>query len=160
MLTSQHFGGVMDTERFLMFYQSFEKVLKDIKKKEKSYMSEYGLRSVHMGCLLRIKLSERGMTITQLAKASGTDKALISRVIKELTQDGFVTTRTAGEDKSYNKKYHLTEKGANIASNINEDIGGYMEDARKDIPDDEMQGFYDVLAILTKNISEIADSDV
>lgn len=150
----------MDTERFLMFYQSFEKVLKDIKKKEKSYMSEYGLRSVHMGCLLRIMQSEKGMTITQLAKASGTDKALISRVIKELTQDGFVTTKTAGEDKTYNKKYYLTEKGANIASDINEDIGGYMEDAREGIPDDEMQRFYDVLAILTKNISEIADSDV
>ena len=51
----------MDINRFLMFYQSFEKVLKDIKKKEMSYMSEYGLRSVHMRCLLRIGQSEKGI---------------------------------------------------------------------------------------------------
>ena len=40
-------------------------------------MSEYGLRSVHMGCLLYIGQSEKGMTITQLSKSCKTDKALI-----------------------------------------------------------------------------------
>ena len=149
----------MDTNRFLIFYQSFERVLKDIKKKEMSYMSEYGLRSVHMRCLLRIGQSEKGMTITQLAKASNTDKALISRVIKELTKDGFVTTKTVGEDKSYNKKYHLTEKGENIASDINEDMSHYMAQARVGIPEGDMLKFYETLAILSNNISLIADSN-
>ncbi len=148
----------MDTNRFLMFYQSFESVLKNIKKKETSYMREYGLRSVHMGCLLRIKQSEKGMTVTQLAKASNTDKALISRVIKELTQDGFVATKTAGEDRSYNKKYHLTEKGENIATDINADIGSYMAEARVGIPEEDMIRFYETLSLLSKNISSIADS--
>ena len=149
----------MDTNRFLIFYQSFERVVKDIKKKERSYMSEYGLRSVHMGCLLRIKQSEKGMTITQLAKASNTDKALISRVIKELSADGFVATNNAGEDKSYNKKYYLTEKSEKIASDINEDIVEYMTQARVGIPEEDMLHFYETLAQLSKNISLIADSE-
>ena len=149
----------MDTERFLIFYQSFESVLKNIKKKEKSYMSEYGLRSVHMGCLLRIKQSEKGMTVTQLAKVSNTDKALISRVIKELTQDGFVSTKTAGEDKNYNKKYRLTEKGEKIATDINEDMGSYMARARVGVSEEEMLRFYETLALLSKNISLIADGE-
>ena len=149
----------MDTDRFLIFYQSFEKVLKDIKKKEMAYMSEYGLRAVHMRCLMRIKKSDKGMTITQLAKATGTDKALISRVIKELTLDGFVTTKTAGEDKSYRKKYYLTEKSENIVSDIDEDIGRYMARARAGIPNEDMQKFYEVLSMLTRNISLIADDD-
>ena len=149
----------MDTNRFLIFYQSFERVLKDIKKKEMSYMAEYGLRSVHMGCLIRIKQSEKGMTITQIAKESNTDKALISRVIKELAQDGFVATKTAGEDRSYNKKYYLTEKGENIASDINEDIGSYMVQARAGIPEGDMLKFYETLGLLSKNISLIADSN-
>ena len=150
----------MDINRFLMFYQSFEKVLKDIKKKEMSYMSEYGLRSVHMGCLLRIKQSERGMTVTKLAKASNTDKALISRVIKELTQDGFITTKTSGDDKSYNKKYYLTEKSEKIASDISADMVRYMAEARAGISDEDMQRFYEILAILVENISLIADSEI
>ena len=100
----------METNRFLMFYQSFERVVKDIKRKEMSYMSEYGLRSVHLRCLLRINQSEKGMTITQLSKATNTDKALISRVVKELSNDGFLENKNAKEEKSYNKKYYLTEK--------------------------------------------------
>lgn len=150
----------MDTDRFLIFYQSFEKILKDIKKKEMAYMSEYGLRAVHMRCLMRIKRSDKGMTITQLAKATGTDKALISRVIKELTLDGFVTTKTAGEDKTYNKKYYLTEQSERIASDINEDIVQYMAAARTGIPEDDMQLFYATLARLAQNISQIADSEI
>ena len=149
----------METNRFLIFYQSFERVVKDIKRKEMSYMSEYGLRSVHMRCLLRINQSEKGMTVTQLAKASNTDKALISRVVKELAADGFVCTKTAGEDKSYNKKYYLTEKSEKIATDINEDMIRYMAEAREGIPEEDMQKFYETLARLAQNISSIADSE-
>ena len=149
----------MDTNRFLMFHRNFDSILKDIKKKEMQYMSEYGLRSVHVGCLLRIKHSEKGMTVTELAKESNTDKALISRVIKELTSDGFVATKTAGEDKSYRKKYYLTEKSEKIVSDIDEDIGRYMAQARVGIPDEDMQRFYETLAMLTKNISLLAEAE-
>lgn len=149
----------MDTNRFLMFHRNFDSILKDIKKKEMMYMSEYGLRSVHVGCLLRIKHSEKGMTVTELAKISNTDKALISRVIKELTSDGFVATKTGGEDTSYRKKYYLTEKSENIVSDIDEDIGSYMAQARVGISDEDMQKFYEVLNMLTKNISLLAEDE-
>lgn len=149
----------MDTNRFLIFYQSFDTVVKGIKKKEMSYMREYGLRSVHMGCLIRIEQSKNGITISQIARESKTDKALISRVIKELAADEFVETKTAGEDKSYNKKYYLTEKGKQVTADINEDIGLYMTRAREGVSDEDMQKFYEILAVLTKNISLIADSE-
>lgn len=145
----------MDTLRFLMFRRSFDRILKDIKKKEMSYMSDYGLRSVHFGCLLRINQSADGMTVTELAKESQTDKALISRVIKELTNDGFVTASGSG----YHKRYFLSEKSKKIVSDIMGDIGEYMAQARKDIPEQDMQKFYEVLATLTYNISLIANDE-
>lgn len=149
----------METNRFLMFYQSFERVVKDIKRKEMSYMSEYGLRSVHLRCLLKINQSEKGMTITQLSKATNTDKALISRVVKELSNDGFLENKNAKEEKSYNKKYYLTEKSEKIASDINGDMIRYLAQAREGIPDEDMHKFYEILARLTQNISTIADSE-
>ena len=149
----------MDTIRFLVFYQSINRIVKDIKRLEMKYMSEHGLRSVHMGCLLCIKHSEKGVTVTQLAKATKTDKALISRVVKELTAEGFLTTKTAGEDKSYNKKYYLTEKSEKIAHDINEDIGEYMAKARIGIPEEDMLKFYETLSMLAQNISLIADGE-
>jgi DNA-binding MarR family transcriptional regulator len=145
----------MDTIRFLMFRRSFERILKDIKKKEMSYMSEYGLRAVHMGCLLRIKQSGKGMTATELARDSQTDKALISRVIKELANDGFVTADVGG----YKKRYYLTEKSEKIVSDIARDVGQYMEEARRGIPEEDMLKFYEVLANLTTNISLIVKDE-
>lgn len=146
----------MDSNRFLIFFQSFNRIVKDIKKKEMSYMSEYGLRSVHMGCLLYIGQSEKGMTVTQLSKACKTDKALISRVVKELIADGFITTRTSGEDKTYNKRYYLTEKSESITNAINDDVREYISQARAGISEEEMIQFYKVLAVLEANISNIA----
>lgn len=145
----------MDTIRFLMFRRSFDRILKDIKKKEMSYMSDYGLRAVHMGCLLRINQSGKGMTVTELARESQTDKALISRVIKELMNDGFVNTNGNG----YNKRYVLTDESKKIVSDIAGDVGEYMAKARLGISEEDMQKFYEVLATLTQNISLIANDE-
>ena len=147
----------MDTSRFLLFYSTFGKIIKDIRKIEMSYMREYGLRSVHMGCLLYIKQNEKGMTVTQLAKECKTDKALISRTIKELMDLGLVTTKTKGEDKVYKKKYILTEESDKIATNINSEIVEYMRAAREGIDEEQTKIFYDVLASFEKNISHLAN---
>lgn len=149
----------MDTSRFLFFYSTVGKIVKDIKKIEMSYMREYGLRSVHMGCLLHIKQNEKGMTVTQLANECKTDKALISRTIKELIDLGLVTTRTKGEDKVYKKKYLLTEESDRIVTDIYDDIANYICAARKGIAEEDVQTFYAVLSIFEKNISQLADEN-
>ena len=149
----------MDTIRFLMFYRSFDAILKDIKKMEMSSMKEYGLRSVHMDCLLRIKQSECGMTATELVKASKKDKALISRVIKELTCQEFIAASDTNDEKSYNKRYILTQKSEEVVSDIVSDISQYMAAARTGIPSEDMKTFYEVLASLTHNISLITIDD-
>ena len=148
----------METSRFLMLYQSFDRILKDIKKKEMSYMRDYGLRSVHLGCLLRMYKSPDGMTVTELAKATKTDKALSSRTLRELAADGFVDTDD-GEEKIYNKKYFLTDKSKDILADIDNDLAEYMRTARKNISEDKMQQFYSVLASLEYNISLIANNE-
>lgn len=146
----------MDINRFLLFYQSLDVIVKKIKRIETYYMREYGLRSVHMGCILRISQSEKGMTVTEIANATHTDKALISRTLKDLIDDGFVSTRTKGEDKSYKKKYHLTEKGQKITTDINDDIAEYIISARGDMSEEDLAVFYKVLGIFEHNISLIA----
>lgn len=147
----------METSRFLVFYQAMSRILKDIKRVEMSYLSEFGLRSAHMGCLLYIKQSEKGMTITQLSKSCKTDKALISRTVKELISSDFIVTNSA--DKTYNKKYVLTQKGEMIVSNIKKDIVEYMARARAGISDKDMLEFYEVLTTLENNISLIASDE-
>lgn len=147
----------MNTNRFLIFYQSFNSIVKDIKKKEMAYMSEYGLRAVHMGCLVYIGNSERGMTVTELAKSCNTDKALISRTVKELMDDGFLETHSSV--KTYNKRYLLTPKSEEIVNAINNDISRYIVAARGDTPAEDIDTFYRVLDIFVNNISLIANDE-
>lgn len=147
----------MDTVRFLVFYQSTSRIVKDIKRLEMKYMNEYGLRSVHMGCLLCIKHSEKGMTVTQLSKATKTDKALISRIIKELMNDGFIITKSS--DKTYNKKYVLSDKSASLIDAIEKVISKHMANARSGISEEKLDAFYEVLNTLEHNISLDANKE-
>lgn len=144
----------METNRFLLFYQGLNRIVKDIKRIESSYLEDYGLRSVHMGCLLHISSSDCGLTATQLTLSSKTDKALVSRTLKELIACDFISVD--GEDKAYNKKFTLTTKGKDLVVAIEKDIVEYMTRARVGIPDESMIGFYEVLSALENNISLIA----
>lgn len=147
----------METKRFLLFYQGLNRIVKDIKRLEMSYMREYGLRSVHIGCLLHIKSTPHGMTVTQLSKACKIDKSLISRVIKELIADEFIMA--VGSEKTYNKKYVLTDKSEKFTAQIDDIISNYMSLARKDIAEDDLATFYKVLGTLENNISLIAQDE-
>ena len=144
----------MDTKRFLFFYHGLHRIVKDIKKIESSYLEDYGLRSVHMSCLLNLVDKEEGVTATQLATFCATDKALISRILKELIACDFISSE--GEGKAYNKKYCLTEKGKDVVAAIEKDIVEYMSRAREGIPEENMLAFYGVLQSLENNISLIA----
>ncbi len=145
----------MDTGRFLYFCETLDGIIKDVKKLEMSYMRKYALRAVHMRCLLRMKQSERGMSVTELSRVCKLDKALISRILRELIDDGFVKTRGKSEDRTYNKKYYLTEKSEEIVGNVASDISSYIERAKNGIPPEDMQTFYAVLEALESNISKI-----
>ncbi|MGM9632143.1 MAG: MarR family winged helix-turn-helix transcriptional regulator [Eubacteriales bacterium] len=145
----------MDTLKFLFFYESFDTIVKCIKKLEMSYMRKYSLRAVHLRCLLRMRESKRGMSVTELSRVCKTDKALISRTLRELTEEGFITSVGGEGEKTYNKKYCLTEKSEDVINDVSSDISRYIQKARKDISEEDVHIFYDVLASFEDNISRI-----
>lgn len=153
------FGGLMDSNRFLMFYQSFDTIVKAIKRMEMSYMREYGLRSVHMRCLIKIKESADGVSATELSRECGIDKALTSRILRELLEGGFIVARTHGEGKAYKKRFFLTEQSERITNDINNDIAKYIVAARGDTSEEDIKTFYRVLFTFEKNISRIDGND-
>ena len=147
----------MDTKRFLFFYHGLHRIVKDIKKIESSYLENYGLRSVHMSCLLNIENHKDGVTATQLATFCSIDKALISRILRELVACDFVLVE--GAEKAYNRKYLLTEKGRSVVLAVEKDIVEYMTRARVCIPEEKMVAFYDVMCTLENNIALIASDE-
>lgn len=143
----------MDTNRFLMFLQTFDRIVKNIKRIEMAYMRDFGLRSVHASCLLYMDLNREGVTVTQLSKECESDKSLISRTVKELFNEGFIVTKGSDNDKNYNKKYILTEKSDNVLTGLKNVICKDVVLARENISPEDMKIFYDVLGTFESNIS-------
>ena len=62
----------MSTERFTTFFQTQERILKNIKRISSPVMQSYGLRSVHTACFLALRNNPDGLTVTGGAFTGGT----------------------------------------------------------------------------------------
>ncbi len=149
----------MDTDRFLTFYRGISGIVRDIKRKEMSYMRGCGLRSVHLRCLIRIRASEGGLGAVEISRDCEMDKALISRTLRELCDGGFLESRPRGRG-AYKRVFLLTEKSERIMADFDRDISEYVAAARGGISNEELEIFYKVLFMLGRNISDIAQGSV
>lgn len=149
----------MDTDRFLTFYRGISGIVRDIKRKEMSYMRGCGLRSVHLRCLIRIRASEGGLGAVEISRDCEMDKALISRTLRELCDGGFLESRPRGRG-TYKRVFLLTEKSERIMADFDRDISEYVAAARGGISNEELEIFYKVLFMLGRNISDIAQGSV
>ena len=145
----------MDINRFIAFSQRLDRIVKNIKRKEMAFMREYGLRSVHISCLLCMDKHKNGVTVTELSRECDTDKALISRTVKELCKDGFILPEQDENDKNYNKKYILSEKSTALLSKLKTVISEYICQVSGSIAPEDMKTFYLVLGELEQNIERI-----
>lgn len=148
----------MDTDRFLTFYQSISGIVRDIKRREMSYMRGCGLRSVHLRCLIRIRASEGGLGAVEISRDCEMDKALTSRTLRELCNGGFLESRPRGRG-AYKRIFLLTEKSERIMADFDRDISECIAAARNGIDAGELEIFYRVLFALGRNISEIAQEN-
>lgn len=142
----------MSTDKFTSFIQMFDRILKNIKKIETAYMRSYGLRGVHTTCLLCLGKHPEGLTVTQLASECGIDKALSSRVVRELFMNAYLAFSSDSENKKYNKKYVLTEKSKKVIIGLSCAISEYVSEANRNISKEKLAVFYSVLNELESNI--------
>ena len=149
----------MNTDRFTAFLQTFEKILKNIKRIAAPVMQSYGLRGGHLSCLLALNRQKEGLTVTDLARDCFVDKALISRLIRELCEEGYVIAPGALTEKNYKKKYVLTPRAEEILQEIYRQIDCYVEKANESVDPLELSVFYHVLSEFDKNIEQISKND-
>ncbi len=148
----------MSTERFMTFYQTNERILKNIKRIASPVMQSYGLRSVHTACFLALRNNPEGLTVTEISKECFMDKALSSRIVKELVSGDYIVSASESGEKNYNKRYILTAKSRKIMLELNCMIGNYVSEAGQNIRAQDLDTFYRVLSELDRNIELIGKS--
>ena len=108
--------------------------------------------------VLTLRNYPEGLTVTELARECFIDKALSSRIIKELLSSGYIVANPDFAEKSYNKKFILTANSRKILAELNCRIAEFVSEAGKNISTEELMGFYRVLAELDTNIDLIFKS--
>lgn len=145
----------MYNDHLELFTLTLADVLKSIKKLKDQRMSAYGLRSSHVMVLYILGRTPDGLTPAELSDASSVDKALISRIIAELTEKGFVTTAPSG-GRRYKARLLLTEEGRVVANYIAAAVGDIQQKVSGDIPEEDLEVFYRTLFTLQNNFRKLA----
>lgn len=139
-------------DRYIMFSVALDQAAKNLQRLKHIKMEKFGLRAVHVTCLVRLGRAENGLTGTELAEICEVDKSLISRIISDLSSNGYVTYEET--DKKYRKRISLTDSGRVVL----DEIRGLMEESvkavRNDVSEEDVDAFYRTLYLIDRNLRE------
>ncbi|MBQ8383472.1 MAG: winged helix-turn-helix transcriptional regulator [Clostridia bacterium] len=148
----------MYNDHLEQFTLTLADVLKCIKKLKDKRMISFGLRSSHVIVLYVLGRTPEGLTPAELAEAGDVDKALISRIVAELTEKGFVTAVNVG-GRRYKARLRLTPAGEELAAYIATAVADIQKQVSGDIPKEDLEIFYRTLFTLQSNFHKLVEAD-
>ena len=145
----------MYSERFREFSGLISRAEKALQRAKTENVRGYGLRGVHVSCLLALYEHEEGLTATELAAVCGVDRAQVSRVASELTGMGLVREASPGPKRRSRGALALTEEGRAAASEMSGIVDEKLQRVSGDIPPEELAAFYRVLRIIVERLEAL-----
>ena len=94
--------------------------------------------------------NSEGLTATELVKQTLEDKAAISRALKGLRNNGYVTY----DEKGYNARILLTESGKKLADDINGKAERAVNAGSAEFSEEQRIFFYRSLSAIAANLEE------
>ena len=132
----------MYAERFREFSGLVSRAEKALQRVKTENVKDYGLRGVHVSCLLALHERPEGLTATELASVCGVDRAQISRVTAELRGLDLVCEASPGPRRRYRGALELTEEGRAAAAEMAGIVDEKLQRVSGDIPPEELTVFY------------------
>lgn len=145
-------------DRFESFGGIVLEVNRCIQKMKDIEMKEFGLKGGHMMMLYHLGQHENGLTATQLTKLCRSDKAAISRSMKELIAKGVISCDSPEDKRSYRSLIALTPEGRRIVDKLNSDISSLLFDGSEGVTDEEREILYTTLYQIKKNLDRHLDN--
>lgn len=143
-------------ERFKTFTVLIAGINRCIRRIKTGEMAEFNLKSPHVSCLYYL-YKAKSLTATELCDICEEDKANISRSVRYLEENGYLTceSKTA---KRYQSPLVLTEKGEQIGGLIAGKIDAILESASIGLGEDERIILYRSLALIHENLQKICEN--
>lgn len=146
----------MEEERFEVFSTLISGIHGNIKKLKTRYMTQLGLKSVHIFWLYLLRAHPEGLSASQLAAAGKTNRSLVSRELSYLIEAKMIRI-PQGERRRYGWKLTLTEKGAKVADNIASIARNVQNTVSRNIPKEDLTVFYRTLYTLNHNFEKLTN---
>ena len=137
-------------QRFQEYVTGITVCYKYIQKIKSTEMTELGLKGTHVMCLFFLAHEPGGLTAAQLCQLCSEDKAAISRNITTLQNKGYIESG----DKKYRARLHLTERGTQVASQIDALIEEWVGAGGEGLTEEERSTFYRVLKLISDNLRD------
>lgn len=141
--------------RFENFATTISQIYKSIQKIKKYHMQSLGLKSTYVMCLHHLDQFPGGLTAADLCRLCKENKAGISRILSNMTQEGFIRYTTESNNKKYRAKAVLTDSGKKYALEINERIADAVAKGSLGITEQEREIFYRVLFQISENLNQL-----
>ena len=126
-------------------------IYRNMQKLKSRGAEELGLKGVHVFWVYLLHKHPQGMTAAELADASQSTNALVSREIDYLLEEGYVVTDKQSSHRRYGWKFLLTQKGTQAAEKISEIALYVQEKVGEGVSRADLEVFYRTLHILQRN---------
>ncbi len=150
----------MEQERFMRFVNLIDGIHKSIQKIRVDNAATFGIKSVHIFWVYELLAHPEGLSATELAANSNIDRSLISREISALEANGFIKIEKQSGKRNYNSKLTLTEMGIEAANKIKQLAMRFQDIIGKNVPENELEIFYNVLAKLYNNFEILNEEQI
>ena len=141
-------------QRYTTFSLLLINISRCVQKIKNVEMTALGLKGKQVQCLFALYNCPEGVNLTKLGEMCGEDKGMMSRTVKELTEEGLVFVEKEGGRK-YKNPIRLTERGENVAGIVAEKISAILEEGSVGISDDERVQLYRSLGVILENLTHI-----
>lgn len=142
-------------ERFETFTLLLTNISRSIHKIKTEEMAEFNLKSSHLSCIYYL-YKNKTLTAKELCDICEEDKANISRAIKYLEENGYLTCYSKTQ-KRYQCPLRLTERGIEVGKKIVERLDRILEMAGFNIYDEDRAAMYRSLSTISNNLQSICD---
>lgn len=140
--------------KYELFSSSVACLYRDIQKLERMEMAKFGLKGPHAQCLLAMGRYTEGITAARLCEVCEKDKAAISRTVAELEEAGMILREEQG-GKRYRASLTLTDKGREVAKNVNDLVDLAVSRASAGYDAEKRETFIRVLNLVAGNLQTI-----
>lgn len=144
-------------ERFELFTIGVTRAYKYIQQIKKHESATFGIKGIHVMCMVALGKNPEGLTVTELASWCCEDKAAISRTVDSLAEKGYIAYEETEARRRWRSKVIITEEGRRITADMGGLIEEIVQEIKGDLTTEQEAVFYKIFAAINDRLAKYCE---